>query len=104
MWIEISTYIWKMSIEVFGVIRENKCEPNDTWWWKMVHKNTIGEKKECYKHLHHHRSDENIQKYQKVRRNTKKIMSETMGQTYIELYWKLDMKNDENDVYKITKL
>jgi hypothetical protein len=34
-----------MSIEVFGVIRENKCEPNDTWWWKMVHKNTIGEKK-----------------------------------------------------------
>jgi hypothetical protein len=61
-------------------------------------------RKKCYKYLRHHRSDENIQKYQKARRNTKKIVSEAMGQTYTELYWKLDMKNDENDVYKITKL
>jgi hypothetical protein len=31
-------------------------------------------------------------------------MSETRGQTYVELYWKLDTKNDENDVYKMAKL
>jgi hypothetical protein len=31
-------------------------------------------------------------------------MSETRGQTYAELYWKLDTKNDENDVYKMAKL
>jgi hypothetical protein len=31
-------------------------------------------------------------------------MSEAMSQAYAELYRKLDTKEDENDVYKITKL
>jgi hypothetical protein len=31
-------------------------------------------------------------------------MSEARGQVYTELYRKLDMKESENDVYKITKL
>jgi hypothetical protein len=31
-------------------------------------------------------------------------MSETRGQAYTELYQKLDTKEDENDVYKMTKL
>jgi hypothetical protein len=30
-------------------------------------------------------------------------VSETKGQAYGELYWKLDMKEDKNDVYKMTK-
>jgi hypothetical protein len=64
----------------------------------------ISEKKECYKRLHHNRNDENIQKYKEARRNTKKAVSKAMSQTYAELYRKLDMKNDENDVYKMTKL
>jgi hypothetical protein len=29
---------------------------------------------------------------------------EARGQAYTELYWKLGMKDDENDVYKMTKL
>jgi hypothetical protein len=64
----------------------------------------ISEKKECYKRLHHNRNDENIQKYKEARRNTKKAVSKAMSQTYADLYRKLDMKNDENDVYKMTKL
>jgi hypothetical protein len=54
--------------------------------------------------LHHNRSDENIQKYKEARRNTKKAVSEAKGQAYAELYRKLDMKNDENDVYKMIKI
>jgi hypothetical protein len=49
-------------------------------------------------------SDENIQKYKEARRSTKKVVSETRGQAYTELYRKLDMKEGENDVYKIDKL
>jgi hypothetical protein len=49
-------------------------------------------------------SDENIQKYKKVRRNAKKAMSEARDQTYTELYRKLDTKESENGVYKMTKL
>jgi hypothetical protein len=43
-------------------------------------------RKKCYKRLHHHKSDENIQKYKQTRRNTKKVMSEVKGQTYADLY------------------
>jgi hypothetical protein len=90
-----------VNIEVFEVIKENKCEPKDTWWWNDDVQKTISEKKKCYKCLHHHRSDENIQKYKEARRNTKKTMSEAMGQTYAELYRKLDTKDGENDIYKM---
>jgi hypothetical protein len=31
-------------------------------------------------------------------------VSETMGQEYVELYRKLDTKDDENDIYKMAKL
>jgi hypothetical protein len=61
-------------------------------------------RKECYKRLHHNRSDENIQKYKETSRNAKKAVREARGQAYTELYWKLGMKDDENDVYKMTKL
>jgi hypothetical protein len=40
----------------------------------------------------------------KTRRNAKKAVSEARGRTYAELYRKLDTKEDENDVYKMTKL
>jgi hypothetical protein len=33
MWKEMVTHIRKVVIEVFGVIRGNKREPKDTWWW-----------------------------------------------------------------------
>jgi Zn ribbon nucleic-acid-binding protein len=98
MWKEMMTHIWKVAIEVFGVIRVNKREPKDSWWWNDDVYEAISEKKECYKCLHHKRSDKNIQKYKKIRRNAKKIVSEARGQTYAELYQKLDTKDDENDV------
>jgi hypothetical protein len=90
-------------IEVFGVTRRNKREPKYTLWWNDDVQNVISEKKECYKRLYYNNSDENIQKYKKARRNTKKAMSEARGQTYADLYRKLDTKEVENDVYKMTK-
>jgi adenylosuccinate lyase len=39
----------------------------------------------------------------KTRKNVKKAVSEARGQTYAKLYQKLDTKDDENDVYKMTK-
>jgi hypothetical protein len=64
----------------------------------------INEKKECYKRLHHNKSDENIHKYKEARRNAKKVVSEPRGQVYTELYRKLDTKKGENDVNKMAKL
>jgi hypothetical protein len=40
----------------------------------------------------------------KLEENAKKAVSETRGQTYTELYRKLDTKDGQNDVYKMAKL
>jgi hypothetical protein len=100
----MATHIRKVAIEVFGVTRGNKREPKDTLWWNDDVQKAINEKKECYKRLHHNKSDENIQKYKEASRNAKKAVREARGQTYTELYQKLDSKEGENDIYKIAKL
>jgi hypothetical protein len=104
MWKEMTTHIRKVTIEVFEVSRGNKRESKVTWWWNDDVQKTISEKKKCYKRLHHNKSDENIQKYKETRRNAKKAVSEAMGRVYTELYRKLDTKEGENNVYKMTKL
>jgi hypothetical protein len=103
MWKEITTHIRKVAIEVFEITRKNKREPKHTCWWNDDVQKAISEKKECYKRLHHNMSDENIQKYKEARRNAKKDMNEVRGQTYAELYRKLDTKEGKNDVYKMAK-
>jgi hypothetical protein len=100
----MTTHIRKVTIEVFEVSRGNKRESKVTWWWNDDVQKTISEKKKCYKRLHHNKSDENIQKYKETRRNAKKAVSEAMGRVYTELYRKLDTKEGENNVYKMTKL
>jgi hypothetical protein len=45
MWKKMTTHIRKVAIEVFGVTRENKCEPKDTWWWNDEVQKAINEKK-----------------------------------------------------------
>jgi hypothetical protein len=63
-------YSNSVAIEMFGVTRGNKRESKDTWWWNDDVQKVINEKKDCYKRLHHNRSDENIQKYKEA---TKKL-------------------------------
>jgi hypothetical protein len=45
IWKEMTIHIRKVTIEVFGVIRENKRESKDTWWWNDDVQKMISEKK-----------------------------------------------------------
>jgi hypothetical protein len=65
----MTTHISKVAIEVFEVIRgnkyeqvirENKCERKDTWWWDKNIQKIINKKKEYYKCLHYHKNNKNI--------------------------------------------
>jgi hypothetical protein len=38
IWKEMVTHNRKMTIEVFGVTRENKCKPKDTWERVIEHR------------------------------------------------------------------
>jgi hypothetical protein len=41
----MATHIRKVAIEVFGVTRENKREPKNSWWWNDDVQKTINKKK-----------------------------------------------------------
>ena len=104
MWEEMANCVRKVATEVFGVTRGNKREPKDTWWWNEDVQKAIKEKKECYKCLHHHRSEDNIQKYKAAKKNAKKAVSEARGRAYEDLYQKLSTKEGEKDIYRIATL
>jgi hypothetical protein len=104
MWEEMENCVRKEATEVFGVTRGNKREPKDTWWWNEDVQKAIKDKKECYKCLHHHRSEDNIQKYKAAKKNAKKAVSEARGRAYEDLYQKRRTKEGEKDIYRITKL
>lgn len=103
-WEKMTTHVRKVAAEVFGVTKGSRRELKDTWWWNDDVQIAIKEKKECYKRLHHHKSEKNIQKYKIARGKAKKAVSEAKGQAYADLYQKLNTKEGEKDVYKIAKL
>jgi hypothetical protein len=45
IWKKMMTQIRKVAIKVFGVTRENKREPKDTWCWNNDVQKAINEKK-----------------------------------------------------------
>ncbi|KAJ4809245.1 hypothetical protein LUZ62_021811 [Rhynchospora pubera] len=104
MWEDMSASIQKVATEVLGVTRGSNREPKDTWWWNDEVQKVIKEKKECYKRLHHDKTDDNAQKYKLAKKNAKKAVSEARGRAYEDLYQKLSTKEGEKDVYKIAKL
>jgi hypothetical protein len=69
-----------------------------------MHEKQLIKRKECYKYLHHYKSDENIQKYKEDIKNAKKTVSKVRSQVYKELYQKLDTNEEKNDVYNKAKL
>ena len=88
MWEEMATWIRKVATKVFGVTRGTRHKPKDTWWWNEDMQKAIKEKNECYKYLHHYRSEDNVQKYKSTKKNAKRAASEARGRTYEHLYQK----------------
>ena len=91
----MATHIRKVATEVFEITKENKREPKDSWWWSSDVQKVIKEKKKCYKCLHHHRSEDNMQKYKVAKKNGKRAVSKARGRAYEYLYQKLSTKKGE---------
>jgi hypothetical protein len=50
------------------------------------------------------RSTNNIEKYKMAKKPTKRAVSEAWGQAFEDLYQRLDMKEGETYIYKMTKI
>jgi hypothetical protein len=60
--------------------------------------------KECFKSLHHDKSAANIEGYKIAKRVVKRVLSVAKGQTYDGLYQRLDAKEGEKDIYRMTRI
>jgi hypothetical protein len=65
--------------------------------------NTIKKKKECFRRMHLDRSVDNVERYKVAKKTAKQMVSEVMGQMYDGLYQWLDMKEGENNIYRMAK-
>jgi hypothetical protein len=63
----------------------------------------IKEKKECFRRMHLDRSVDNVQRYKVIKKTAKRAVSEARGQMYDGLYQRFDMKEWENDIYRMVK-
>jgi hypothetical protein len=53
--------------------------------------------------MHLDRSVDNVERYKVAKKTSKRMVSEVMGQMYDGLYQWLDMKEWENDIYRMVK-
>jgi hypothetical protein len=53
--------------------------------------------------MHQDRSVDNIERYKVANKTAKRAVSEVRGQMYDGLYQRLDMKEWEKDIYRMTK-
>jgi hypothetical protein len=100
MWRKMATCIRKIASEEFGLSQGNIREVKDTWWWNEDVQKAIKEKKDCYKHLHHDKCADNIEKYKIAKKSAKRAVSRARGQAYDDLYQRLDTKQGEKDIYR----
>jgi hypothetical protein len=103
MWMKMSTCIRKVASEEFGMTKGGKRETKETWWWNEKVQNAIKEKKECFRPMYLDRSVNNVDRYKVAKKTTKRAVSEVRGQMYDELYQRLGTKEEEKEIYRMTK-
>jgi hypothetical protein len=96
MWMEISTYIRKVTSEEFGVTKGGKREAEETWWWNEKVQKAIKEKKECFSCMHLDRSADNVERYKVVKKIIKRVVSEARGWMHDGLYQRLGTKEGDD--------
>ncbi|XP_071680209.1 uncharacterized protein [Lolium perenne] len=93
----MATCLRKVVVEEFGVTKGSRREAKDTWWWNDEVQKVIREK-DCFKCLYL-----DMEKYKVTKKDAKQAVSEARGRAYEDLYQRLNMKEGERDIYKMTK-
>ncbi|KAL6561231.1 hypothetical protein OROMI_016832 [Orobanche minor] len=104
MWNLLEHNIKEVAKEVLGESKGNGPSSKDTSRWNEEVKQAIKTKRECYKVLGKCSSDENYERYKKVRTEAKKAVRNARSKVNKELYARLDTKEWENDIYKLARM
>ena len=90
------------------VVKEELCESKgiappskDTLWWNKIVKTTIKNKRICYGNLGKNRDTWSFEKSRLAKKESNKAINEARAKVYKDIYDRLDLKDRENDIYRI---
>ncbi|KAM1607617.1 hypothetical protein ACFX1Z_028180 [Malus domestica] len=75
----------------------------ESWWWNEEVQTKVKAKKECCKALYKEKTDENGERYRKAKQEAKKAVREAKLAVYDDMYKRLDTKEGELDIYKLSR-
>ena len=75
----------------------------ETWWWNQEVQEKLKDKKKAKKAWDTIRDDASKLAYKTARNQAKREVTKARNKTYEELYEKLEIKERENEVFKIAK-
>ena len=103
MWEEMANGIRKVVREVLDESKGFGLKDNESQWWNENIQKKIKYKRKCFKALQLSNNMKNWEKYRLVRRKTKKAISEVRSKAFEMFYQALEIKNREQQIYKIAK-
>ncbi|KAM1059887.1 hypothetical protein ACFX15_023923 [Malus domestica] len=103
MWDSMASCIRKVAKEVLGESKGFAPHQKESWWWNEEVQTKVKAKKECCKALYKERTDENGERYRKAKQEAKKAVREAKLAAYDDMYKRLDTKEGELDIYKLSR-
>ncbi|KAM1334369.1 hypothetical protein COP2_010404 [Malus domestica] len=91
-WDSMASCIRKVAKEVLGESKGFAPHQNESWWWNEEVQIKVKAKKECCKALYKDKTDENGERYRRVKQETKKVVREAKLAAYDDMYKRLDTK------------
>ncbi|KAK3568688.1 hypothetical protein QTP86_013448 [Hemibagrus guttatus] len=101
-WETTAEVIRKTGRKVLGVSSGRRKEDKETWWWNEEVQDSI-QRKRLAKKWDMDRTEENRQEYKELQRRVKREVSKAKQKAYDELYTRLDNREGEKDLYRLTR-
>ncbi|KAK3574270.1 hypothetical protein QTP86_004383 [Hemibagrus guttatus] len=89
--------------KVLGVSSGRRKEDKETWWWNEEVQDSIQRKRLAKKKWDMDRTEENRQEYKELQHRVKREVSKAKQKAYDELYTRLDTREGEKDLYRLTR-
>jgi len=99
--------IQRSTKKILGTSRRGGNKIKGAWWWNEPIKEKVKEKKEAYTAFMNSRTDEEKEssrvRYKAVKKAAKKVVAVAKSTAYDRLYQKLETKEGEKEVFKLTR-
>ena len=104
-WQIIAEMIWSIARRELGKTsgKVSTADRRETWWWNQEVQVKLKDMKKAKKAWDIIRNDASKLTYKTARKQAKREMAKARNKAYEELYKKLETKEGENEVFKITK-